>query len=324
MKEAYVKTKNTEDISVLIRRQINANGIVRVIGDVGLGKTTLKNNLIRAWQGFPDRFVVIPIQSFKLNDSRIRAVMKLMIRAIAPNERVPGSPELTYDTLRNVLANAYAAKLKPILIFDECQDLSETTLRELKKVHEISALGVDHLFAIVMFGKPSLRQEEIYRMPELGKRTRTIQLKKPSADELMQMAEEYGLRFPAGKDGETIRRQFHGVTGGTPLGVKNVTQILYSDVKNFDGNLNLQIWQGITKMNYADQLKKRGYTLGDVGTVFKKMFGRTVSNTVLSKVSNGVHDTKIGDDTVADVELAIQSLISNAHEKSETRKSRIG
>lgn len=314
MKEAYIETKAAQRVQRLIKKTVDANGMCRVVGDVGMGKTAMKQRLIQVWDGFPTRFRVIHIQSFALSESRISIVMKLMIRAIAPDEHVPGSPELAYDTLRNVLAHAHMNRIKPILVFDEAQHLSEITMLEIKKIHEISALGVDHLFAVVMFAKPSYKHDLIFRRPELGKRFRSIELKKPDATELLEIAAAYGIRFPKGKEGETLKRQFTGVTEGTPLGVKNLARHLYTDIPDFDGMLTHQIFRSATEFDYIARLKRSGWTLQDAQEEYRRMFGKSITTSQISKIANG-KESKASKETERNVFTAIESLLSRETEK---------
>lgn len=321
MKEAYIETKAAQKVQRLIKKTVDANGMCRVVGDVGMGKTAMKNRLMQVWEGFPARFRVIHIQSFALSESRISIVMKRMIKVIAPDEHVPGSPELAYDTLRNVLAHAHMNRIKPVLVFDEAQHLSEITMLEIKKIHEISALGVDHLFAVVMFAKPSYKHDLIFMRPELGKRFRSIELKKPDASELLEMAAAYGIRFPKGKEGETLRRQFTGVTEGTPLGVKNLARHLYTDIPDFDGMLTYEIFRSATNFDFIARLKKVGLGLKDAQEEYRRMFGKTITISQLSKIANG-RESKANNETERNALTALESLLARETENLQQTRTR--
>lgn len=321
IEKKYVETAAIKRIRKQINTTVTNRGMIRIIADSGFGKTIMRNDIVGTWENSPaDRYRVIQFTAFNLNGSRISLLMKMMIRSISPGETVPGSPELAYETLKIVLARAHVNKLRPVVVIDNSQDLSEKTLLELKKIHEISALGEPTLFSVVMFGKPSYKADELFLRPELGWRVRTIHFPKPSTDELLEMANVHGIKFPGGSEGELVKRKLVGITRGIPLGVSNLARTISDSIPGWDGILTNQIFGQVTQFDYIARLRSANITHDDVAKQYRSMFGGAEpSKSTVSKVLNGASDNKTGMDKANNILMAAESLL--AEKSQEARKA---
>ncbi|AVQ10694.1 AAA domain protein [Leptospira santarosai] len=181
--DVFVRTKNSNRILNFCTSIAEKNQWTAIIGQPGSGKTEIKRELLRVLRGLPDKYIVVEIPVFQSAGPRTAAIMKELIKTIDPDIHVPAGIESKYRVLRSVLVNAYIAKKKIVMIFEESQNLSHNMMRELKMLHEIEGMGKSNLFSMIMFLKTSPRFEEVFKTREIGKRVIVENMQLPTASE---------------------------------------------------------------------------------------------------------------------------------------------
>ena len=149
---------HTRAFSVLEYGLMTQAPITVLTGEVGTGKTTLLQTLIRQ----VDQDVVVGLIS------NAQGGRGELLRWVLNAFDQPADPQSDYVALHQqfvdfVLAQ-YAAGLSVLLIIDEAQNLSPETLEELRMLTNMNS-GKDELLQLVLLGQPELR--EVISRPEL-------------------------------------------------------------------------------------------------------------------------------------------------------------
>jgi energy-coupling factor transporter ATP-binding protein EcfA2 len=284
-----IETKNVRAVKNAVRTAVNNNRMIAVIAEIGSGKTTLFNYLADFWQQHPNRFKVVTVKGFDMKASRVSAIMKLLIEKINPDAHIPIQIERIYDVLTHELRTFCAKEEnRVILMIDEAQDLNTKTFRDLKKLHEISGNGRDHLLSVILFGKPHRKWDLLYAGPELGFRMQDVILESLSSDELVQIAEErFALRF----DSKKVRDRFvASMAYKTPLGVEHFALALRKEIGADDEDSVLVTSDLVTKipmLTYKFRFKQAGITQSDFADFASKVLGRKVSRQRVNEFNNG-------------------------------------
>ncbi|MCB1172167.1 MAG: AAA family ATPase [Leptospiraceae bacterium] len=286
----FIETANTRAIYNAVTKAVKNKSWLLIQGDVGAGKTYMKDFLVYEWAADPENYVVLQQPGFVLSGSRLRVIMKRMIHALSRDERAPQDVETRYYRLQTLLIRANREKKKIILVVDESQDMSEATIRELKKLHELSSPGRPHLFTIIMFAKESARIDAILNGREIGYRVQRHFINKLSNDEMIGFAMEWGLGFEKGKAGQIAMQYFCDTTHPTPLGVQyTVGRIM--GLKSFDGVATENHIREILKTDLSDRLKYYRISLEDISDRYQELYGQRPSKAQVSKSIGNKSDT---------------------------------
>ncbi len=132
--------------------------ITLITGEVGAGKTTLVQQLLRSLEdGVQVGLISNP------NGSRAE-----LLRWVLMSLGQPAPPEETYVDLfsrfQDFLIAEYAQGRRVVLIFDEAQNLGREALEELRMFTNINS-GRDELLQLVLVGQPELR--DIVARPDM-------------------------------------------------------------------------------------------------------------------------------------------------------------
>jgi len=287
-----VETKNVKAVKSAVRKTLTENGFLAIMAEVGSGKTVLFNHLCEFWSRRPDQFAVVEIKSFKLIGSRISIIMKLLIQSLDPEAHVPVTVEQRYTLLSQLLKNENITGRKVILIIDEAQDVSLQTLRDLKKIHEIDAVGSDHLFSIVLLGKTHYQWDRIATIPELGYRIRRVLLDKLTNEEIILFAEQrFGVKF---HDGKTAVKFAGLIDHRTPLGVDNMANAVRWHRGMEKGEritITMQDLQSLPVISRAYRVKQAGVTQKQIEEAARQMHpGMRFNKQRISEFQNGKLD----------------------------------
>jgi len=147
-----IRTSNYIAAEKFIKETIDRNGFSAVIGEKGSGKSHLLRQVIGSYEN-KGGFTVIPITPMSEDVKSITQIMSAMIEDIA-GESPRRDVESRRRQLRRILGDT---NKKIILAIDEAQDLHKSTIRGLKKIHELSFATSDKLFSIVLFGQETLK-----------------------------------------------------------------------------------------------------------------------------------------------------------------------
>lgn len=235
----FVDTKNTDKVIRLAKTTVDNRGWLVIIGEVGAGKSYLVKQLSDFWKANPNKFTLVDMgKVFERGSFSVSGVMKSMLKQIAPDEEMPGNIQGKYDLIRKALSNNVSMNRKIILLFDEAQNLSASTIRDLKKLHEIESGEHEHLFAILMFGKNSSRWENLLNGQEVGWRVSKNYLYNLEKEEILKFAKDsHNITFEAGRNGDRAKQLFLSNTHPTPLGVKRMVNIIEANDDSFTGKV---------------------------------------------------------------------------------------
>ncbi|MCX8000467.1 MAG: ATP-binding protein, partial [Leptospiraceae bacterium] len=295
----FISTPAIEKILSELRKGVERNEWIAVLGEIGTGKTEIKNFLISEWERRRDKYVVIQFPTFRSEKSRINKIMKWMLEKLTPDDHIPVDVELKAEKLRTALMRAHNNHRKVILVLEDVGSINEFTFRELKKVHELTGLGQKHLFSILMFGNESRVTKSVLRGEEIGFRCRTLYTQELNENEMIYFAEKrFGLSFPKGREGQLVKGYFTRNVRKTPLGVCAVAERLKT-LKEFKGevNMNLLIKARVLEAKMLkDKIQKLGITSTEIQSELMKQ-GTRVSESTIRMVLNDKGNYK--EETVA-------------------------
>ncbi len=142
----------------MLRYGVMTNAPITVItGEIGAGKTTLVRQLMGE---MPPDIVVALISN--MQSERGELLHWVMMALGEPFEDVPYVR--LFGRFQDYLIARYAEGRRVILIFDEAQNLSISSLEELRLLSNINA-DKDQLIQLILVGQPQLR--ELLDRPEL-------------------------------------------------------------------------------------------------------------------------------------------------------------
>lgn len=132
--------------------------ITVVTGEIGAGKTTLLQHLLRT---LPDDVIVGLISNAQGDRGEL---LQWVLHALGEPFDPHASYVMLFQKLQDYLLEAYAEGNRVILIIDEAQNLTPSTLEELRMLTNINS-NKDELVQLVLVGQPELRQ--LIMRPEL-------------------------------------------------------------------------------------------------------------------------------------------------------------
>lgn len=163
----HLATTDATRVAQAVQAAAEAQLLVSILGARGAGKTHAVRQALR---GLRDIRMVEPL---RLGRERLHIgdIESAIIRELAPHERPRRSGEARSYQVRRVLGQG--AQAHPvILLIDDAHVLHPTTLRALKRLRELSWLGVARLLGIVLLGQA----DRTASMPELGLRSDRLRL----------------------------------------------------------------------------------------------------------------------------------------------------
>ena len=157
--------------------------LVAVIGEVGSGKTTIKNDFIEQAEANG----VTVIQPFMLDKTQLRVphIEEAVIHGLDPEARLMRSREARSRQLAKLLKASAKLGRKHVLIVEEAQDLPAMVLKILKRLVEIKN-GNKACISVVMIGQPEflsrLDASRSYNLRELINRTTVARIAPLNSD----------------------------------------------------------------------------------------------------------------------------------------------
>lgn len=130
---------------------LESNGYVVLIGDVGTGKTTLVNALLRM---LDERVLVADINYPSLDPVEF---LSFTVRAYDPTAAVAGKADCLHF-LKKFLLRAHAEGKTVLLVIDEAHQLSETLLEEIRLLSNMETDG-EKLLNIFFVGQTELKRK---------------------------------------------------------------------------------------------------------------------------------------------------------------------
>ncbi|MBT3279582.1 MAG: polysaccharide biosynthesis tyrosine autokinase [Phycisphaerales bacterium] len=147
--KSAVHAETLENILYTVRQR---QGLVLVTGEIGSGKTFMAAMLRKALE---PTTVTIPIQNPPQSPRQlVRTMAQTMGLRVTSDSEVD---ELT-DAKHQHARRMYKRDRLLVMTIDECQDLSEDTLLEIRRFANWEEQG-DHLLQMVLIGQPELREQ---------------------------------------------------------------------------------------------------------------------------------------------------------------------
>jgi len=130
-------------------------GFVAVVGECGGGKSVLRRMLVQQLLDDGEVRVIQP-QTIDKNALNSGHILDAIIDDISPGTSAKRSREDKARQVKSMLVNSSNAGQKHVLIIEEAQDLSVSTMKILKRLWEIER-GMSKVLGIILIGQPELR-----------------------------------------------------------------------------------------------------------------------------------------------------------------------
>ena len=160
----YLSPSHKEALGAVIYGVNKRKGFVAIVGEVGVGKTTI----IRSFLDRIDKQNVRTIYIFNANIS-----FKALLKTIYQNLRcVPQTDDVSemVDQLHMILIDEYKAGHNVVLIIDEAQNMPVETLENLRMLSNLET-STDKLIQIVFSGQPEFEQRlNVHALRQLRQR----------------------------------------------------------------------------------------------------------------------------------------------------------
>jgi general secretion pathway protein A len=157
----WLSETHQEGLSAVCYGISRHKGFLMLTGEVGTGKTTL---LRAALDRVPADFLDIPEAAIVTNTAELGPLdlLKLVCAELRIGSPQPGSPPPTKAdyviALNAFLMDRQRAGLTTVLVIDEAQNLSLTTLEQVRLLSNLETRS-EKLLQIVLIGQPELRKK---------------------------------------------------------------------------------------------------------------------------------------------------------------------
>jgi type II secretory pathway predicted ATPase ExeA len=313
-----IETQNVRAVKSAVKNAVQNNRIALVEAEVGSGKTTLFNHLAEYWEQYPHRFRIPTIKGFDMRRSRASVIIRLLLGKLNPQADIPVSIEMMYKLLEQELRSfCKPGNNRVILMIDEAQDMPFQTFRDIKKIHEISGPGREHLISVILFGKQGDRKLKRYiNTNELGFRTHYLLLSALNNEDLLKIAEQkYGLRF----ENSRVRERFGStIQFKTPLGVEFFARALRNELGIEDSEpavVSAELASKIPMITIKYKLRQAGISQAKAADyVDKAIPNKKMSPQRMNEFLNGkLNDEELERQATLVLEKMLNNLADNRH-----------
>ncbi len=135
-------------LDALLYAITRGDGLIKVVGEVGSGKTILLRMLI---QSLPEHFETVYLVNPRIPPDQILQAIALELKLAD----VDAGKALLLNRLQNKLLALHARYKQTVLLIDEAQAMPLETLEEIRMLGNLET-GQDKLLQIVLFGQPEL------------------------------------------------------------------------------------------------------------------------------------------------------------------------
>jgi type II secretory pathway predicted ATPase ExeA len=181
--QEYFTTAELDTISDQIEDAILNHGFLAVTGEIGSGKTALKQRILARLDDTQEMRVIWP-EFQDMEEIRVGNIVSFILTEFDQKPRLDKLQRARQ--LRQLLADLHTQEISVALAFDEAHRLSDRVLSALKNFWEMGAArkgGYTRYLGIVLFGQPQFegrlrefrfseiaQRLEIVRMPPMQKR----------------------------------------------------------------------------------------------------------------------------------------------------------
>ena len=142
----------------LIVASMHDEGIVSVVGEIGMGKTMLSRMLLERLRPLPSDTVYLDNPVFDRDE-----ILGAIARDLMP-EPPQGNRAHMLAALESVLIERYSQGRRVVVVIDEAHSMPATTLEEIRLLSNLETTQ-NKLLKIVLFGQPEL--DELLAAPQL-------------------------------------------------------------------------------------------------------------------------------------------------------------
>lgn len=282
----YMETPSVRTARKKLISAVNNNEFLTVYGPIGAGKTTFMRSIIGEMELKEGKNIVINMHAWRT--TKIAGIMRAMVQKISGHASKPrrGADALN-EQVKNHLIQ-YSRDKKIILVIDDAQDLSEDTLLDLKKLREIS-YGTDmHLFSIILFAHPEIK-DIIDNLKILRYRVQTARINPFTMEQKIEFIKRSHLFRMEPK----LKTRFIKASPETPGGIISYYKELKreasdmgfkeisSEIFNIRQARKLEIIRSYTTLSQSQFARELGV---DKGTYSRIQNGHDVSQTTISKI----------------------------------------
>ncbi|RLT93658.1 ExeA family protein [Ketobacter sp.] len=153
----YMGNTHSAAFAMLEYGVLNQAGFTVITGEVGSGKTTLIQHLLKQ---LPGKITVGLITNTRKNMGEL---LPWVLHSFKLDYREQ-HPVALYENFSKFLQKQFELKKRTVLIIDEAQNLGEDVLEELRMLSNINATN-DQFLQVILVGQPELR--ELLSKPQL-------------------------------------------------------------------------------------------------------------------------------------------------------------
>jgi len=153
----YMTPIHKRALSYLVYGLEDRKGFITVSGEVGAGKTTLIQTLLRR---LDQKTIVSRVSNTQVSELQL---LKMIIRDFGVTKKLELKEDI-FEELNTFLLKQYSRGRNPVLIIDEAQNLSPSGLEEIRLISNLET-EKDKLIQIILVGQPELR--DTLSLPEL-------------------------------------------------------------------------------------------------------------------------------------------------------------
>jgi general secretion pathway protein A len=205
----YLSPSHREALATLVYGIEQRKGFVALIGEVGLGKTTLIREFLKQRSGYKEKIIYLFNSSFSFVE-----LLRTLARELDLNIESNESPVLL-DHIYQALIREQAVGRQVILLLDEAQLMPEETLEQLRLISNLET-PEEKLIQIALIGQPAL--ENKLNRHELRQLNQRIAVKATLAPLSQQDGQEY-IKFRIAKAGGEVDSIF------TPGALKEIIRL---------------------------------------------------------------------------------------------------
>lgn len=149
----YFTTDELESVYKRILEAINYQQFIAIIGDIGAGKSLMKQRVIDACAVSDEKRILWP-RCESMDKVRVASILRFVLESF--QHKCPQDAMARSTRLEALLTQLYQDGKRVAIGFDECHRLPAETLTALKNFHEIGSHFVNFL-GLVLIGQPSFK-----------------------------------------------------------------------------------------------------------------------------------------------------------------------
>lgn len=256
-----------DDIRHAIQYSIErGDGIIKVVGEVGVGKTTLLRLLA---EKLPESYRKIYISSPNLS---AKDLLKFICTDLQISILVSDTKLDLMNRLNQFLLSEYAENRRVVMLIDEAQAMTLDTLEEVRLLGNLET-GEDKLLQIVLFGQPELDATlNDPRVKPLKDRIAChVAIPALNAEEVMQYL-NYRMRIAGYMDQDLftlkLARRIQQLTEGLPRSINLLAdKLLMVAFSKGDHRLKMQHFKTLTPEHLLPRVSSGWQTLRRIALV---------------------------------------------------------